>query len=39
VVGAWGFAALAWLRLRPGRDRARDTREHRPPPDLAVSTD
>ncbi len=23
VVGAWGFAALAWLRLRAGRDRAR----------------
>jgi membrane-associated phospholipid phosphatase len=39
VVGAWGFAALAWLRLRPGRDRAPDSREHRRPPDLAVSTD
>jgi membrane-associated phospholipid phosphatase len=39
VVGAWGFAALAWLRLRVGRGRAPDTREHRRRPHLAVSTD
>ena len=37
VVGAWGLAALAWLRLRAGR--APDTREHRRPSHLAVSTD
>jgi membrane-associated phospholipid phosphatase len=39
VVGAWGFAALAWLRLRAGRDRAPSTREHTRPRHLAVSTD
>lgn len=39
VVGAWGFAALAWLRLRAGRDRAPSTREQRRPSHLAVSTD
>jgi membrane-associated phospholipid phosphatase len=39
VVGAWGFAALAWLRLRAGRDRAVSTQEHRRPSRLAVSTD
>jgi len=39
VVGAWGFAALAWLRIRAGRDRAPSTQEHRRPGRLAVSTD
>lgn len=39
VVGAWGFAALAWLRARAGRDRAPSTDEHRRPRHLAVSTD
>jgi membrane-associated phospholipid phosphatase len=39
IVGAWGFAALAWLRLRVGHGRAPDTREHRRRPHLAVSTD
>lgn len=39
VVGAWGFAALAWLRQRGGRDRAPTTQEHRRPRHLAVSTD
>ncbi|HEX4305493.1 MAG TPA: phosphatase PAP2 family protein [Solirubrobacterales bacterium] len=39
VVGAWGFAALAWLRRRGGRDRAPTTQEHRRPRHLAVSTD
>jgi membrane-associated phospholipid phosphatase len=39
VVGTWGFAALAWLRIRGGRDRAPSTREHRRPRHLAVSTD
>jgi membrane-associated phospholipid phosphatase len=39
VVGAWGFAALAWLRIRAGRDRAPSTREHRRPNHLVVSTD
>jgi len=39
VVGAWGFAALAWLRIRAGRDRAPSTPEHRRPSHLAVSTD
>lgn len=39
VVGAWGFAALAWLRFRAGRDRAPNTSEHRRPSHLAVSTD
>jgi membrane-associated phospholipid phosphatase len=39
VVGAWGFAALAWLRARGGRDRAPSTREGRRPRHLAVSTD
>ena len=39
VVGAWGFAALAYLRLRSGRERAVDTREQRRPSHLAVSTD
>jgi membrane-associated phospholipid phosphatase len=39
VVGAWGFAALAWLRLQAGRGHASGTHEHRRPRDLAVSTD
>jgi membrane-associated phospholipid phosphatase len=39
VVGAWSFAALAYLRLRAGRDRAPSTAEHRRPRHLAVSTD
>jgi len=39
VVGAWGFAALAWLRARRGPDRAPTTQEHRRPRHLAVSTD
>ena len=39
VVGAWGFAALAYLRLRAGRDRAVITQERRRPRHLAVSTD
>ncbi|HEY2052669.1 MAG TPA: phosphatase PAP2 family protein [Solirubrobacterales bacterium] len=39
VVGTWGFAALAWLRIRSGRDRAPSTREHPRPRHLAVSTD
>jgi membrane-associated phospholipid phosphatase len=39
VVGAWAFAALAWLRVRGARDRAPSTREHRRPRNLAVSTD
>jgi membrane-associated phospholipid phosphatase len=39
VVGAWGFAALAWLRLRAARGRAVSTQEHRRPGRLAVSTD
>ncbi|MBS1892231.1 MAG: phosphatase PAP2 family protein [Actinobacteria bacterium] len=39
VVGAWSFAALAWLRYRRGPDRAPSTQEHRRPRHLAVSTD
>lgn len=39
VVGAWGFAALAWLRRRAGRDRAARNRERRRAGGLAVSTD
>jgi membrane-associated phospholipid phosphatase len=39
VVGAWGFAALAWLRLRAGRDRAAETQKRSRPRHLAVSTD
>jgi membrane-associated phospholipid phosphatase len=39
VVGTWAFAALAWLRVRAGRDRAPSTQEHRRPRGLAVSTD
>lgn len=39
VVGIWGFAALAWLRLRADRDGALSTGEHRPSRPLAVSTD
>jgi membrane-associated phospholipid phosphatase len=39
VVGTWGFAVLAWLRSRAGRDRAPSTSEHRRPRHLAVSTD
>jgi membrane-associated phospholipid phosphatase len=39
VVGAWSFAALAWLRLRRGPDRAPSTQEHRRPRHLAVSAD
>lgn len=39
VVGAWAFAALAWLRARGGRDRAPSIREQRRSRHLAVSTD
>jgi membrane-associated phospholipid phosphatase len=39
VVGAWGFAALAWLWARRGPDRAPTTQEQRRPRHLAVSTD
>jgi membrane-associated phospholipid phosphatase len=39
VVGAWGFATLAWLRSRRGPDRAPSTQEHPRPRHLAVSTD
>jgi membrane-associated phospholipid phosphatase len=39
VVGTWAFAALAWLRVRGGRDRATSTREQPRPRHLAVSTD
>jgi membrane-associated phospholipid phosphatase len=39
VVGAWGFAALAYLRLRVGRDRAPRTDEVPRPRHLVVSTD
>jgi membrane-associated phospholipid phosphatase len=39
VVGAWGFAVLAWLRSRRGADRAPSTQEHRRPRHLAVSTE
>lgn len=39
VVGTWAFAALAWLRIRAGRDRAASTQEHRRPRHLAVPTD
>lgn len=39
VVGTWGFAALAWLRIRAARDRAARTQEQPRPRHLAVSTD
>jgi membrane-associated phospholipid phosphatase len=39
VVGAWSFAALAYLRLRAARDRAARTRQRPRPRHLAVSTD
>jgi membrane-associated phospholipid phosphatase len=39
VVGAWGFAALAYLRLRGDRDPAPRTDEHRRPRPLVVPTD
>jgi membrane-associated phospholipid phosphatase len=39
VVGTWGFAAVAWLRLRADRDGALSAGEHRPSRPLAVSTD
>jgi membrane-associated phospholipid phosphatase len=39
VVGAWSFAALAWLRLRADRDRAFETGEHHRPRHLAVRVD
>jgi membrane-associated phospholipid phosphatase len=39
VVGAWGFAALAWLRSRSGPEREPSTQEHPRPRHLAVSTD
>jgi membrane-associated phospholipid phosphatase len=39
VVGAWSFAALAWLWARRGPDRAFSTQEHPRPRHLAVSTD
>jgi membrane-associated phospholipid phosphatase len=39
VVGAWGFAALAYLRLRADRDRAPRTDEVPRPRSLVVSTD
>jgi membrane-associated phospholipid phosphatase len=39
VVGAWGFATLAWLRSRRGPDREPSTQEHPRPRHLAVSTD
>jgi membrane-associated phospholipid phosphatase len=39
VVGAWGFAALAWLRLRADRDRAAASHATSRRGHLAVSTD
>jgi membrane-associated phospholipid phosphatase len=39
VVGAWGFAALAYLRLRSGRERSVETHERPRSRHLAVSTD
>ncbi|HEX4751953.1 MAG TPA: phosphatase PAP2 family protein, partial [Solirubrobacterales bacterium] len=39
VVGAWSFAALAYLRLRADRDRAARPGERRRSRHLAVSTD
>jgi membrane-associated phospholipid phosphatase len=39
VVGTWGFAGLAYLRLRAGGGRAPSTTEERRPGHLAVSTD
>lgn len=39
VAGAWGFAALAYLRLRADRDAAARRGERPPPRHLAVSTD
>ena len=39
VVGTWGFAALAYLRLRGDRDPAPKTDEHRRPRPLVVPTD
>jgi membrane-associated phospholipid phosphatase len=39
VVGAWGFGALAWLRLRTDRDRARGTERRPQSRSLAATTD
>ena len=39
VVGVWGFAALAYLRLRVERDAAVSARVRRGVRHLAVSTD
>jgi membrane-associated phospholipid phosphatase len=39
VVGAWGFAALAYLRFRTDRDRAVSTETRRPSRHLVVSTE
>jgi membrane-associated phospholipid phosphatase len=39
VVGAWGFAALAYLRFRTDRDRAVSTQTRSPSRRLAVSTE
>jgi membrane-associated phospholipid phosphatase len=39
VVGAWGFATLAYLRLRTDRDRAVSAETRRPSPHLVVSTE
>jgi hypothetical protein len=39
VVGAWGFAALAYLRFRTDRDRAVSTEPRRPSRHLVVSTE
>jgi membrane-associated phospholipid phosphatase len=39
VVGAWGFAALAYLRFRTDRDRAVSTETRRPSHHLVVSTE
>lgn len=39
VVGAWSFAALAYLRLRSGRERAAEARARPRPRHVVVSTD
>jgi membrane-associated phospholipid phosphatase len=39
VVGAWSFAALAYLRFRTDRDRAVSVQARRPSGHLAVSTE
>jgi membrane-associated phospholipid phosphatase len=39
VVGAWGFAALAYLRFRTDRSRAVSTQARRPSRHLVVSTE